>query len=43
MDKSKRKIIQKKGKHFTETERHGIIQEMLKNNWTKVTLRLPAS
>lgn len=35
MDKSKRKIIQKKGKHFTETERHSIIQEMLKNNWTK--------
>lgn len=35
MDKSKRKIIQKKGKHFTETERHSIIREMLKNNWTK--------
>lgn len=35
MDKPKRKIIQKKGKHFTETERHAIIQEMLKNNWTK--------
>lgn len=35
MDKSKRKIIQKKGKHFTDTERHAIIQEMLKNNWTK--------
>lgn len=35
MDKKKRKIIQKKGKHFTETERHSIIQEMLRNNWTK--------
>lgn len=35
MDKNKRKIIQKKGKHFSETERHSIIQEMLKNNWTK--------
>jgi hypothetical protein len=35
MDKQKRKIIQKKGKHFTETERHSIIREMLKNNWTK--------
>ncbi len=35
MDNKKRKIIQKKGKHFTETERHAIIQEMLKNKWTK--------
>lgn len=35
MDKNKRKIIQKKGKHFTETERHSIIREMLKKNWTK--------
>jgi transposase len=35
MDKKKRKIIQKKGKHYSETERHAIIQEMLKNNWTK--------
>ena len=35
MDKSTRRIIKKKGKHFTETERHSIIQEMLKNNWTK--------
>ena len=35
MDKNNRKIIQKKGKHFTETERHSIIREMLKNNWTK--------
>lgn len=35
MDKRTRKIIQKKGKHFTETERHSIIQEMLKNKWTK--------
>ncbi|MCC6384318.1 MAG: hypothetical protein LC117_11480 [Bacteroidia bacterium] len=35
MDKQKRKIIQKKGKHFTKTERHSIIREMLKNNWTK--------
>ena len=35
MDKNKRKIIQKKGKHYSETERHSIIREMLKNNWTK--------
>ncbi len=35
MDKRKRKIIQKKGKHYSEMERHGIIREMLKNNWTK--------
>jgi transposase len=35
MDNKKRKIIQKKGKHFTETERHAIIQEMLNNKWTK--------
>lgn len=35
MEKKARKIIQKKGKHFTDTERHSIIQEMLKNNWTK--------
>ncbi|MDZ7738442.1 MAG: hypothetical protein U5K32_05110 [Bacteroidales bacterium] len=35
MDKQKRKIIQKKGKFFSETERHAIIQEMLRNNWTK--------
>jgi transposase len=35
MDKKKRKIIQKKGKHYSETERHSIIQEMFKNNWTK--------
>lgn len=35
MDNKKRKIIQKKGRHFSETERHAIIQEMLKNNWTK--------
>lgn len=35
MDKNKRKIIQKKGKHYSETERHAIIREMLKNNWTK--------
>lgn len=35
MDKKKNKIIQKKGKHYSETERHAIIREMLKNNWTK--------
>ena len=35
MDRKKGKIIQKKGKHFTDTERHKIIQEMLKNKWTK--------
>lgn len=35
MDKHKRKIIQKKGKHYSETERHAIIRSMLKNNWTK--------
>ena len=35
MDKKKRKIIQKKGKHYSETERHAIIRDMLKNNWTK--------
>lgn len=35
MEKRTRKIIQKKGKYFTETERHSLIQEMLKNNWTK--------
>ena len=35
MDKQKRKIIQKAGKHYSETERHSIIREMLKNKWTK--------
>jgi hypothetical protein len=35
MDNQKRKIIQKKGKYYSESERHSIIQEMLKNNWTK--------
>ena len=35
MDKKKGKIIQKKGKHYSETERHAIIREMLKNKWTK--------
>ena len=35
MDKQKRKIIQKKGRHYSETERHAIIREMLKNKWTK--------
>jgi len=42
MDRSKRKIpacspgrIQKKGKHYSQTKRHAIIQEMLKINWTK--------
>ena len=35
MDKQKRKIIQKKGKYYAETERHSIIQEMLRNKWTK--------
>ena len=35
MDKQKRQIIQKEGKHYSETERHAIIREMLKNNWTK--------
>ena len=35
MDKIKNKIIQKKGRHYSETERHAIIREMLKNNWTK--------
>ncbi|MBK9732395.1 MAG: hypothetical protein IPO83_14160 [Chitinophagaceae bacterium] len=35
MDKQKRKIIQKRGKHYSETERNAIIREMLKNNWTK--------
>ena len=35
MDKQKRKIIQKKGRHYSETDRHAIIREMLKNNWTK--------
>lgn len=35
MEKRTKKIIQKKGKHLSETERHAIIQEMLKNNWTK--------
>jgi hypothetical protein len=35
MDKQKRKIIQKKGKYYSETERHSIMQEMLKNNRTK--------
>lgn len=35
MGKQKRKIIQKKGKHYSETERHAIIQEMLRNNCTK--------
>lgn len=35
MDNIKKKIIQKKGKHYSDTERHAIIREMLKNNWTK--------
>ena len=35
MDNNKRKIIQKSGKHYSETERHSIIREMLKNKWTK--------
>ena len=35
MDNKKRKIIQKSGKHYSETERHSIIREMLKNKWTK--------
>ncbi len=35
MDKQKRKIIQKKGIFFSETERLAIIQEMLSQNWTK--------
>ena len=36
MDKKRKKrIVQKKGKFYSETERHAIIQEMLKNNWTK--------
>jgi hypothetical protein len=35
MKKRTKKIIQKSGKYFTETERHAIIQEMVKNNWTK--------
>ena len=35
MDNKKRKIIQKKGRHYSETERHTIIREMLKNKWTK--------
>jgi len=35
MGKQKRKIIQKKGKFYSETERHAIIQEMLRQNWTK--------
>lgn len=35
MGKHKKRIIQKKGKYYSETERHAIIQEMLRNNWTK--------
>lgn len=35
MDKKRKKIIQKPGKHYSETERHAIIREMLQNNWTK--------
>lgn len=36
MDKKRKKrIVQKKGKYYSETERHAIIQEMIKNNWTK--------
>lgn len=35
MEKRTRKIIKKNGKHFSETERHSIIREMLQNNWTK--------
>ena len=35
MDKQKRKIKQKKGKYYSETERHAIIREMQRNNWTK--------
>lgn len=33
--KSVKRIIQKKGKFYSETERHRIIQEMIKNQWTK--------
>ncbi|MDW8418863.1 MAG: hypothetical protein RML37_05570, partial [Chitinophagales bacterium] len=35
MDKKTKKIIQKKGRYYTEAERHAIIQQMLKNHWTK--------
>jgi transposase len=35
MEKRTKKIIQKQGKYYSETERHSIIQEMLKNDWTK--------
>lgn len=35
MDKKKRRIKQKPGKQYSEAERHTIIGEMLKNNWTK--------
>ena len=33
--KNQKKIIQKKGKYYSEHERHSIIREMLKNKWTK--------
>ena len=33
--KNQKRIIQKRGKFYSETERHSIIKEMLKNNWTK--------
>ena len=35
MEKRTKKFIQKQGKYYSETERHSIIQEMLKNDWTK--------
>jgi hypothetical protein len=35
MEKRTKKNIQKQGKYYSETERHSIIQEMLKNDWTK--------
>ena len=38
MDKQKRKIIQKAGRYFTETEKHLIIQELISTQCTKVEI-----
>ena len=38
MDKQKRKIIQKAGRYFTETEKHLIIQELNSTQCTKVEI-----
>lgn len=41
MEKRSKKNIQKQGKHYSETERHSIVQEKLINDWTKQYTYLP--